>query len=56
MLSSPSTTLPHEIAIQSEIARGASEDQAVAAVKLQQYEKMPNFAAQRKQCGGCSRI
>ena len=35
-------------AIQSEIARGASEDQAVAAVKLQQYEKMPNFAAQRE--------
>jgi cyclase len=35
-------------AIQSEIARGASEDQAVASVKLQQYEKMPNFAAQRE--------
>ena len=35
-------------AIQSEIARGASEDQAVAAVKLPQYEKMPNFAAQRE--------
>ena len=35
-------------AIQSEIARGASEDQAVVAVKLQQYEKMPNFAAQRE--------
>ena len=35
-------------AVQSEIARGASEDQAVAAVKLPQYEKMPNFAAQRE--------
>jgi len=35
-------------AIQSEIARGASEDQAVAAVKLQQYEKLPTFAAQRE--------
>jgi cysteine synthase len=35
-------------AIQSEIARGANEDQAVAAVKLQQYEKMPNFSAQRE--------
>jgi cyclase len=35
-------------AIQNEIARGASEDQAVAAVKLPQYEKMPNFAAQRE--------
>ena len=35
-------------AIQSEITRGASEDQAVAAVKLPQYEKMPNFAAQRE--------
>src|SRR4029453_9557632 len=35
-------------AIQSESARGASEDQTVAAVKLQQYEKMPNFAAQRE--------
>jgi len=35
-------------AIQSEIARGATEDQAVAAVKLQQYEKMPTYAAQRE--------
>lgn len=35
-------------AIQSEIARGATEDQTVAAVKLPQYEKMPNFAAQRE--------
>jgi glyoxylase-like metal-dependent hydrolase (beta-lactamase superfamily II) len=35
-------------AIQSEIARGATEDQAVAAVKLQQYEKLPTFAAQRQ--------
>ena len=35
-------------AIQSEIARGATEDQAVAAVKLQQYEKLPTYAAQRE--------
>jgi glyoxylase-like metal-dependent hydrolase (beta-lactamase superfamily II) len=35
-------------AIQSEIARGATEDQTVAAVKLPQYEKMPNYAAQRE--------
>jgi cyclase len=35
-------------AIQGEIARGASEDQAVTAVKLPQYEKMPNFSAQRE--------
>jgi len=30
--------------IQSEIARGATEDQVVATVTLQQYEKMPQFA------------
>jgi cyclase len=35
-------------AIQNEIARGATEDQAVAAVKLQQYEKLPTFAQQRE--------
>jgi cyclase len=35
-------------AIEKEIARGASEDQVVAAVKLQQYEKLPTFAAQRE--------
>ena len=34
--------------IQNEIARGAPEDQAVAAVKLQQYEKLFAFAAQRE--------
>ena len=34
--------------IQSEIARGATEDQAVAAVKLQQYEKLPSFTGQRE--------
>ena len=34
--------------IQNEIARGATEDQAVATVKLQQYEKLPSFAAQRE--------
>jgi cyclase len=35
-------------AIQGEIARGATEDQVVAAVKLQQYEKLPTYAAQRE--------
>ena len=35
-------------AIQSEIGRGATEDQAVAVVKLQQYENLPTFAAQRE--------
>ena len=35
-------------AILREIGRGATEDQAVAAVKLPQYEKMPNFIAQRE--------
>jgi len=35
-------------AILREIGRGATEDQTVAAVKLQQYEKMLNFAAQRE--------
>jgi cyclase len=34
--------------IQNEIARGATEDEAVAAVKLQQYEKLPSFATQRQ--------
>lgn len=35
-------------AIQKEIARGATEDQVVAAVTLQQYEKLPSYAAQRE--------
>lgn len=35
-------------AIQNEVARGATEDQAVAAVKLQQYEKLQTYAAQRE--------
>jgi cyclase len=34
--------------IEIEIARGTTEDQAVAAVKLQQYEKLPSFAGQRE--------
>jgi cyclase len=34
--------------LQNEIARGASEDQAVAAVKLDQYAKLYAFAAQRE--------
>jgi hypothetical protein len=34
--------------IQNEIARGASEDQAVAAVTLDQYAKLYAFAAQRE--------
>ena len=35
-------------ALRTQIAQGATEDQAVAAVKLEQYEKMPNYAAQRE--------
>ncbi len=35
-------------AIQNEIARGATEDQVAAAVKLQQYDKLPTYAAQRE--------
>ncbi len=35
-------------AIQQEIARGATEDQTVAAVGLKQYEKLPNYTAQRE--------
>jgi cyclase len=35
-------------ALKTEIARGATEDQAAAAVKLEQYEKMPNYTAQRE--------
>jgi cyclase len=34
--------------MQNEIARGATEDQAVAAVTLQQYETLPSFAGQRE--------
>ena len=34
--------------VQAEIARGATEDQAVAAVALRQYEKLPSFAGQRE--------
>jgi glyoxylase-like metal-dependent hydrolase (beta-lactamase superfamily II) len=33
--------------VQSQIAQGAAEDQAVAAVKLDQYAKLYAFAAQR---------
>jgi cyclase len=35
-------------ALRTQIARGATEDQAAAAVKLEQYEKMPNYSAQRE--------
>ena len=34
--------------IENEIARGATEDQAVATVTLQRYEKLPSFTAQRE--------
>ena len=30
------------------IARGATEDETVAAVKLPQYEKLANYASQRE--------
>jgi cyclase len=35
-------------ALKTEIARGATEDQAAAAVKLEQYAAMPNYTAQRE--------
>ena len=35
-------------ALQHEMARGATEDQAAAAVRLQQYEKLPTYSAQRE--------
>src|SRR2546427_7940591 len=34
--------------LQEQVERGATEDQAVAAVRLQQYEKLPSFAGQRE--------
>ena len=35
-------------AVQGEIARGATEDQAAAAIKLPQYEKMQGYSSQRE--------
>jgi cyclase len=35
-------------AVQNQIARGATEDQAVAEVKLQQYENLPTYKEQRE--------
>lgn len=35
-------------AVQQEIARGATEDQAAAAIKLAQYEKMQGYTSQRE--------
>ena len=35
-------------AVQSQIARGATEDQAFGAVTLQQFEKMPMFATTKE--------
>jgi glyoxylase-like metal-dependent hydrolase (beta-lactamase superfamily II) len=35
-------------AVQQEIARGATEDQAVAAIKLPQYERMQGYTSQRE--------
>src|SRR5947199_7515680 len=35
-------------AVQKEIARGATEDQAVAAIKLPQYEQMQGYKSQRE--------
>jgi hypothetical protein len=34
--------------IQNEIGRGATEDQVVATVTLQQYEKMPQFVGTKE--------
>jgi glyoxylase-like metal-dependent hydrolase (beta-lactamase superfamily II) len=35
-------------AVQKEVARGATEDQAAAAIELPQYEKMQGYASQRE--------
>jgi hypothetical protein len=35
-------------AVQKEIARGATEDQASAAIRWPQYEKMQSYDAQRE--------
>jgi len=35
-------------ALQDQISRGATEDQAAAVVKLQQYEKLPTYTEQRE--------
>ena len=35
-------------AVQQEITRGVTEDQAAAAIKLPQYEKMQGYASQRE--------
>jgi hypothetical protein len=35
-------------AVQQEITRGATEDQAAAAIKLPQYEKMQGYTSQRE--------
>jgi cyclase len=35
-------------AIQNQVASGATEDQVAAAVRLQQYEQLPTYAAQRE--------
>jgi len=35
-------------AVQKEVARGATEDQAVAAVRFPQYEQMPAYDTQRE--------
>jgi hypothetical protein len=35
-------------AVQQEIARGATEDQAAAAIKLPQYERMQGYTSQRE--------
>jgi hypothetical protein len=35
-------------AVQQEITRGATEDQAAAAIKLSQYEKMAGYKSQRE--------
>ena len=35
-------------AVQEEIGRGATEDQAAAATKLPQYEKMQGYTSQRE--------
>src|SRR5438552_691635 len=42
------TIVPAFLTRWNEMARGATEDQAAAAVKLQQYGKLPTYTAQRE--------
>jgi hypothetical protein len=40
-------------AVQKEIARGATEDQAATAAKLPRYEQMQGIPKEKSPCGAC---